>query len=213
MVARGLSEDDVGELASRFDVGWLSQAVAFYNEPQRYLAMPAEGGPAQWQRVSSLSPTDGVAIEPAVVSDIVVGTDRVDFKVDRTGVPVLVKVSYFPNWSVSGAEGPWRIGPNLMVVVPTDNEVHLSYGNTGVEYLGYLLTLLGLVGLVVVSRRFVSRPVIEPSFVDEPSSSEVTDVAEPASPEVTDVAEPSIPRSEMNLGKTEGPEPEAPSSQ
>ena len=41
------------------------------------------------------------------------------FDVSRTGVPVLVKISYFPNWQVAGAAGPWRVTPNLMVVVPT----------------------------------------------------------------------------------------------
>ena len=34
-------------------------------------------------------------------------------------MPVVVKTSYFPNWEVQGAEGPYRLAPNLMVVVPT----------------------------------------------------------------------------------------------
>ena len=38
-----------------------------------------------------------------------------------SGSPVLVKVSYFPNWEASGAEGPYRVTPNLMVVVPTEH--------------------------------------------------------------------------------------------
>ena len=45
---------------------------------------------------------------------------------------MLVKVSYFPNWEVEGAEGPYRIAPNLMVVVPTEQEVHLHYGRSDV---------------------------------------------------------------------------------
>ena len=50
------------------------------------------------------------------------------FHVDQVGVPVLVKVSYFPNWEVDGAEGPYRVAPNFMVVVPTQNDVRLHYG-------------------------------------------------------------------------------------
>ena len=42
-------------------------------------------------------------------------------------MPVLVKVSYFPNWKAHGAEGPYRIAPNLMVVVPTCNDVSLTF--------------------------------------------------------------------------------------
>ena len=52
----------------------------------------------------------------------------------RSGVPVLVKASYFPNWQVAGRRGPYRVAPNLMVVVPTDTHVELTYGRTGVEY-------------------------------------------------------------------------------
>ena len=40
--------------------------------------------------------------------------------------PVLVKMSYFPNWQVSGASDIYRVTPNLMVVVPTSNHVTLT---------------------------------------------------------------------------------------
>ena len=46
---------------------------------------------------------------------------------------MLVKMSYFPNWQVAGADGPYRVAPNFMVVVPTDTHVELTYGRTGVE--------------------------------------------------------------------------------
>ena len=63
--------------------------------------------------------------------------NSISFSVDQVGVPVLVKASYFPNWSVDGAEGPYRVAPNFMVVVPTSNQVTLTYGTSGIEYLGY----------------------------------------------------------------------------
>ena len=86
-------------------------------------------------------------------SDSEAGVDSVSFAVDRTGVPVVVKVSYFPNWKVEGADGPWRITPNLMVVVPTEESVSLTYGRTGIDSLAMFLTLVGLVALVVLWRR------------------------------------------------------------
>ena len=72
----------------------------------------------------------------------------VSFHVSRVGTPVLVKVSYFPNWHASGADGPWRVTPNLMVVVPTSHDVTLSYGRSSADDLGQLATLVGLVALV-----------------------------------------------------------------
>src|SRR3546814_14392606 len=83
----------------------------------------------------------------ACSSDLLeVDTDRISFTVDEVGEPVLVKASYFPNWRVSGADGPYRVAPNLMVVVPTDEQVDLSYGRAPIELFAYLLALGGLVG-------------------------------------------------------------------
>ena len=114
--------------------------------------MPADDGPASWQRIDvHVDPArdDGLApgtpaarstsscrpqpIEPVALpggrrcSNIDLGEQDLSFDVDQIGVPVLVKISYFPNWQVDGAEGPWRIGPNMMVVVPTSTHVRLHY--------------------------------------------------------------------------------------
>ena len=57
-------------------------------------------------------------LDPVVVSGIKTSDNRITFDVDRVGVPVLVKASYFPNWKVSGGHGPYRVSPNMMVVSP-----------------------------------------------------------------------------------------------
>jgi hypothetical protein len=92
-------------------------------------------------------------VEPAVVSDVEIGDDTVSFSVDKIGVPVLVRVSYFPNWQVSGADGPYRVAPNMMVVVPTSTEVSMHFQASFVDRFAYLLTILGFVGLFVMWRR------------------------------------------------------------
>ncbi len=73
------------------------------------------------------------------------------FDVDQIGVPVLVRVGYFPNWDASGADGPYRVGPNMMVVIPEADHVELSYGRSMVDWFTILLTLLGI-GLCVLWR-------------------------------------------------------------
>ena len=99
-------------------------------------------------------------VEPAAVSDVVRSDHSISFSVDRTGSPVLVRTSYFPNWSASGAAGPYRVTPNFMVVVPTGTEVRLSYGYSPVEWVALLITLGGLaaVGWLVVPRRESDKP-------------------------------------------------------
>ena len=131
---------------------WEKAVMPWYIDPERWSVWPAAGGPASWQRLPADATPEAIPTVPVAVTDIVVGTDTVSFDVSRTGTPVVVKVSYFPNWKVSGAEGPWRIGPNLMVVVPTSTRVELHYGTTVVEYASWAVSLGGLVGAVLLWR-------------------------------------------------------------
>ncbi len=136
---------------------WLPPAAAWFGTPSRWDVVPAADGPAQWTRVTVGETHPPVVPEPTTtVSDVRQSDQSISFHVDRVGVPVEVRVSYFPNWHASGAVGPYRVAPNLMVVVPTSNDVTLTYGRSAADDLGQLLTLLAVVGvvvLVVVDRR------------------------------------------------------------
>jgi hypothetical protein len=128
-------------------------AMSWYKDPSRWDVYVAAEGPASWARVA---PRDQPAVRPepaTVVSAITSSDDTISFDVDRVGTPVLVKVSYFPNWQVDGADGPYRVAPNLMVVVPTSNHVRLHYGTTAYDKLGWLLTLVGIALAVLLARR------------------------------------------------------------
>jgi hypothetical protein len=139
----------------------------------------AAGGPDEWQRIAEGDEPE-VRVEPQVsVSNIETTNDSIRFEVNEPGTAVLVKASYFPNWTVSGADGPWRVSPNLMVVVPTGTEVELSYTRTGVEWLGWGLTLLGLLGLVWLVR---APALVMPSPVRPPRRQRAAPAGEPVEP-------------------------------
>ena len=137
-------EDDTGRCTGA--------ALDWFQDPARWDVALAATGPDHWQRVDPGASPERRPMAPAVVDDVEVGRDGVSFTVDRPGTPVLVKQSYFPNWEVSGGEGPYRVAPNLMVVVPTDTEVSMTYGRTGIDLFSILLSLVG-VGLVVLLAR------------------------------------------------------------
>jgi hypothetical protein len=129
---------------------WLPVSTTWYDDPKAWRVELAAAGPASWPRV-----TAGQAAHPPLrpvpathVSDIDVGSDTISFHVDRVGTPVLVKTSYFPDWKASGADGPWRVTPNSMVVVPTARTVTLTYGTSGPQELGQVITALGVLALV-----------------------------------------------------------------
>ncbi|MEP7113934.1 MAG: hypothetical protein ABI862_11760, partial [Ilumatobacteraceae bacterium] len=153
----------------------LEMGMSWFQHQDEWAAIPADGGPADWQRIDvevDVSRSDGLApgasgrkidiVQPAepivaktlpavTVSNVQLGDQDLRFTVDQIGVPVLVKISYFPNWHASGAKGPYRIAPNLMVVVPTATDVHLTYERSHLDYLAYLLTFVGI-GLLIFMR-------------------------------------------------------------
>ncbi|MGH9046041.1 MAG: hypothetical protein ACRDVW_01880 [Acidimicrobiales bacterium] len=142
----------VGEAQS----SWLKPSETFYDDPSRWNVELAASGPSSWPRVAVRQRPPAVKVAPAKVSHIEEGTDTITFDVNRVGSPVLVKTSYFPNWVVSGASGPWRVTPNLMVVVPTARHVTLSYGIGTAGELGYGVSAAAVVALIcgyLVTRR------------------------------------------------------------
>tara|TARA_B100000929_G_scaffold40150_1_gene28729 strand:+ start:672 stop:3242 length:2571 start_codon:yes stop_codon:yes gene_type:complete len=131
---------------------WLNPSVEVFQEGSQAVVRTL-GGMNHWQHVDLEGEPEKIGLPQVEVSGINVDTDRIEFKVDKTGVPVMVKTSYFPNWKAKGAEGPWRATPNLMVVVPTEKEVSLEYGRSPIEIVSILLTLAGLISLAFVARK------------------------------------------------------------
>ena len=134
---------------------WLPVATKWYDDPTAWSHELVAGGPASWprQRADVAIGARGRPLPAVEVSRVRVTTDQVRFHVDRIGVPVVVRVSYFPAWHAGGALGPWRAEPNLMVVVPTAHDVTLSYGGTPAGWLGAGLSVVGIVLLGLLARR------------------------------------------------------------
>jgi len=145
----------VAGVASR--TAWLTANESWWLNPSLWPVLGAESGPSTWPRAATITSMSRRPVIPTVVSDVKVRTQSLSFHVTRLGSPVLVKVSYYPRWHVAGAAGPYRVSPNLMVVVPTSHDVTLSYGSTPLLTLGNAVTDLtvigGLVVLVVALRR------------------------------------------------------------
>ena len=123
--------------------------VPWFDDPAALARPLVASGPDAWQRAGTASARQLAKkrLPPTRVTDVRATDDEISFHVSRTGVPVMVRESWFPNWEAEGANGPYRATPNYMVVVPTRHDVTLRYGTTTAEWLGRLGTLAGLVGL------------------------------------------------------------------
>ncbi len=136
---------------------WLESSVRWWLNPARWPVLLAQSGPPSWPRARTGRDVTRVAVPQVSVSHVHETLSTVDFRVSRTGVPVEVAVSYYPRWQAAGALGPYRVSPNLMVVVPTKREVVLTYGASTPQLTGDAITLLGIaiwlgVGGIVVWR-------------------------------------------------------------
>lgn len=153
----------------------LELGTSWFQRQDDWAAIPADSGPDDWQRIDveidmdvrvgepgersrnvdyvlPVQDIEPVALPQIKVSDVQIGQQSVEFSVDQIGVPVLVRVSYFPNWAVSGADGPYRVSPNHMVIVPTSTDVRMEYQKTSLDWFFYGLTVLGI-GLCFFWRR------------------------------------------------------------
>jgi hypothetical protein len=157
---------------------WLEIGSSYFQHANEWSALPVDHGPVDWQRIdvavdetrrvgtekdparqvdivqaSAKTPIKQVALPTVKVSDVKQGRESISFTVDKIGVPVLVKVSYFPNWTVKGASGVYRAAPNMMVVVPTSTTVRMSYEPSRLDTSACLFTLIGIVIVVFMFRR------------------------------------------------------------
>jgi hypothetical protein len=160
-VLNGMDEDNPA---------WQRDAVEWFTDPSALDVFLAPDGPDDWQRVDRGERPTRRDLPDVDVSNIDEDDMSLSFDVDRVGVPMLVKTSYFPNWKVSGADGPYHVTPNLMVVVPTSEHVELTYGYTSVEYLGWGSSLAaGAALLLLVRRGPVTFPVRRRPTPTEPA--------------------------------------------
>lgn len=152
-----LPEADRIDVATQEPVVWAGEepfvdaALEWYDDIDNLDLWLVEDGPDEWRRVTSVDerladtrpyPTTGSATVTTFEDH------DVAFTTDAVGVPHLVKVSYFPNWKVDGAEGVYRVAPSLMLVIPTQSEVALQFGLTWVEILGMAITVIAVAGLI-----------------------------------------------------------------
>ena len=127
-------------------------SLEWYEDIENMHRWVVAGGPVEWPRIQSIEQRPDVELEvaPEAVSDIVLEDHRISFTTEAVGVPHLIKVSYFPNWTAIGAEGPWRASPSLMVVVPTQEDVAIEFQDTWAESGGKILTFGGVGSLLAI---------------------------------------------------------------
>ena len=92
-----------------------------------------------------------VAPDVGYVTNETLENESLSFDTTAVGQPHWVKISYFPNWHVKGAEGPYLASPSMMMVIPTESHVTLYYGRTAANTVGQTLEVLAWVLLLCLT--------------------------------------------------------------
>ena len=89
-----------------------------------------------------------VAGAATTISDVQVTASTIRFHVSAVGSPVLIRMTYSPDWHATGAGPVYRALPNEMVVIPTSTTVTLRFQNPLAVPLGAVVSALTLIGLL-----------------------------------------------------------------
>lgn len=133
---------------------WIEANIDWFSQPNGFGTPLVGEGPDDWARVSGPDDLPAVPLEHGGDTfEADVGDSEISFTTDAVGEPHWVRTSYFPNWKVEGAEGPYLASPSLMMVVPTQEDVRLVYRRTWAEWSGLFLTVAALLALAIPRSR------------------------------------------------------------
>jgi hypothetical protein len=136
------------------DGAFFDATLEWYDDVHSLDRWLVKDGPDDWPRIDDVTVTARPRVSASgTVSNVIVDNHQIEFDTTAIGVPHLVKVSYFPNWTADGADGPYRAAPSLMVVVPTEEHVVISFQDTWPETGGKWLTAITLLGLIAAGVR------------------------------------------------------------
>ena len=84
------------------------------------------------------------------VTDIRITNKKISFFTNNPGELHLIKVSYFPNWSISNGLGPFRTSPSFMSVIPNQEYVEINYVKTSLEKNSFYFSVFSLVLSLII---------------------------------------------------------------
>jgi hypothetical protein len=89
------------------------------------------------------------------VTDVKITNKKISFFTNNPGELHLIKVSYFPNWSISKGLGPFRTSPSFMSVIPNQEYVEINFEKTTLEKNSFYFSIFSLLlSLIIFIRSF-----------------------------------------------------------
>lgn len=78
-----------------------------------------------------------------------ISNEKIEVITSCPDMPHIIKISYFPNWKVNGAEKIYLVSPSFMLVFPKSNNFTLYYDRTYLDIFGLVLSVIGFLIILV----------------------------------------------------------------
>ena len=119
--------------------------------PMVYKENPAEKDLSRLSPVKEIDVQNlpGTPLENSVPLKETIKEDEILIDGAAIGKPLLIKISYHPDWQVEGADEIYLASPGFMLIYPAASHVRLFYGKTWPDYAGTSLTLLAVLTLLI----------------------------------------------------------------
>lgn len=86
-----------------------------------------------------------------------VENEEIIFKTNCVGKPHVIRISYFPNWQVEGADRVYLVSPSFMLVFPKQESVRLFYDDIWSDSVGKFLSVIGFLVTILLLKLISSR--------------------------------------------------------
>jgi len=130
---------------------WLDESIDWYKALDFSKFLVFYQNKKELEEINSyLQPVD---IVTSTITVTEIKKDSLTFETENLYQPHLVKITYFPGWKVIGGKGPYLISPSFMMVIPIRREVTLQFGYNLWDKIGMVMSLLGLITVILITRK------------------------------------------------------------
>ena len=82
---------------------------------------------------------------PVPIISSKISDESINIRTSDKRCPLLIKISYHPNWHVAGADKIYLVSPCFMLIFPKNNNITLTFEKGFFDYLGLYFTIFGLI--------------------------------------------------------------------
>ncbi len=115
------------------------------------------------KKTTQKSESEKIPIDSNCITNENIKEESIEFTTNCINKPHIIRISYFPNWKVKGADKVYLVSPSFMLVYPKQESVKLYYGKTFIDVISYILTISGILIIifVVIRKRIINKDDIQ----------------------------------------------------